>query len=186
MVAPLNLSQELLKLIEREILHARARRPAAIVAKMNALLDRETIEALYAASKAGVEIDLIVRGICALRPGVKGLSEHIRVRSIVGRYLEHSRIFSFANGGHPEVFCGSADWMPRNLFDRCEVLFPVDDPALSARLRDEILGSYLKDNVKARLLQPNGTYVRAPREGATFNAQEYLMEIARAARTEPQ
>jgi polyphosphate kinase len=186
MVAPLNLSQELLKLIEREILHARARRPAAIVAKMNALLDRETIEALYAASKAGVEIDLIVRGICALRPGVKGLSEHIRVRSIVGRYLEHSRIFSFANGGHPEVFCGSADWMPRNLFDRCEVLFPVDDPALSARLRDEILGSYLKDNVKARLLQPNGTYVRAPREGATFNAQEYLMEIARADRTEPQ
>ncbi len=161
LVAPLTLAPEILKLIEREASHARAGKPASIVAKMNALLDRATIEALYEASQAGVEIDLIVRGICALRPGVKGLSERIRVRSIVGRYLEHSRIFSFANGGAPEVFCGSADWMPRNLFERCEVLFPVDDPALAARLRDEILGSYLKDNVKARLLRADGTYVRA-------------------------
>src|SRR6185503_18779830 len=101
---------------------------------MNALLDRDTIEALYAASKAGVEIDLIVRGMCALRPGVKGLSERIRVRSIVGRFLEHSRIFSFANGGEAEVYCGSADWMPRNLFERCEVVFPVVAPELAQRL----------------------------------------------------
>jgi polyphosphate kinase len=174
LVAPLTLAPEVLKLIMCEVAHARAGRPAAIVAKMNALLDRATIEALYEASQAGVEIDLIVRGICALRPGVKGLSEHIRVRSIVGRYLEHSRIFNFANGGTPVVLCGSADWMPRNLFERCEVLFPVDDPALSLRLRDEILGAYLKDNVKARLLQPDGTYVRAPIVGASFSAQDYL------------
>jgi polyphosphate kinase len=186
LVAPLTLAPEILKLIGREAAHARAGRPAAIVAKMNALLDRATIEALYDASQAGVEIDLIVRGICALRPGVKGLSEHIRVRSIVGRYLEHSRIFSFANGGRPVVLCGSADWMPRNLFERCEVLFPVDDPALSHRLRDEILGAYLNDNVKARLLQPDGNYLRAPRNGAAFSAQEYLMEIAGALRREAQ
>jgi polyphosphate kinase len=185
-VAPLTLAPALLKLIAREAGHAKAGRPAAIVAKMNALLDRPTMEALYAASSAGVEIDLIVRGICALRPGVKGLSERIRVRSIVGRFLEHSRIFSFANGGKPEVFCGSADWMPRNLFERCEVQFPVDDPALSARVRDEILGAYLKDNVKARLLQPGGWYVRAPRDGAPFNAQEHLMAIARAELAVPQ
>jgi polyphosphate kinase len=186
MVAPLTLAPEILKLIAREAAHAKAGKPAAIVAKMNALLDRATIEALYEASKAGVEIDLIVRGICALRPGVKGLSDHIRVRSIVGRFLEHSRIFSFANGGKPEVFCGSADWMPRNLFERCEVLFPVADPLLSARLREEILGSYLKDNVKARLLGPDGKYVRAPNNGAAFNAQDHLMEIARTERSEAQ
>jgi polyphosphate kinase len=186
MVAPLTLAPEVLKLIAREAAHAKAGRPAAIVAKMNALLDRATIEALYAASSAGVEIDLIVRGICALRPGVKGVSERIRVRSIVGRYLEHSRIFSFANGGKPEIFCGSADWMPRNLFERCEVLFPVLDPILAARLRDEILGAYLKDNVKARLLQPDGKYVRAPKDGAAFSAQDRLMEIALAERVDPQ
>jgi polyphosphate kinase len=186
LVAPLTLAPAILKLIEREIAHAKAGRPAAIVAKMNALLDRATVEALYAASSAGVEIDLIVRGICALRPGVKGLSERIRVRSIVGRYLEHSRIFTFANGGKPEVFCGSADWMPRNLLERCEVMFPVDDPALAARIRDEILGSYLKDNVKARLLQPDGSYVRASKDGAAFNSQNYLMEIALAERADPQ
>jgi polyphosphate kinase len=186
LVAPLTLAPEVLKLIAREIAHAKAGRPAAIIAKMNALLDRASIEALYAASSAGVEVDLIVRGICALRPGVKGLSERIRVRSIVGRYLEHSRIFSFANGGKPEVFCGSADWMPRNLFERCEVLFPVLDPALAARLRDEILGAYLKDNVKARLLQPDGKYVRVPRDGTPFSAQDHLMEIAMAERVDPQ
>ena len=186
LVAPLTLAPALLALIARETEHAKAGRPAAIVAKMNALLDRPTMEAMYLASQAGVEIDLIVRGICALRPGVKGLSERIRVRSIVGRYLEHSRIFSFANGGQPEVFCGSADWMPRNLFERCEVLFPVDDPELSARLREEILATYLKDNVKARILLPDGRYVRAPRNGAAFSAQDYLMEIAAAERVDPQ
>jgi polyphosphate kinase len=186
LVAPLTLAPTILQLIARERDHARVGKPAAIIAKMNALLDRATIEALYEASQAGVEIDLVVRGICSLRPGVKGVSERIRVRSIVGRYLEHSRIFSFANDGHPEVYCGSADWMPRNLFERCEVMFPVDDPALSARLREEILGAYLKDNVKARLLQPDGSYVRAPRDGAAFSAQDHLMEISVAERVESQ
>ncbi len=180
LVAPLTLASTILKLIAREAEHAKSGKPAAIVAKMNALLDRATMEALYAASNAGVEIDLIVRGICALRPGVPGISEHIRVRSIVGRFLEHSRIFSFANAGHPEVYCGSADWMPRNLIERCEVVFPVDDPALSSRLRDEILAAYLKDNAKARLLQPDGVYVRAPKDGPAFNAQEHLMAISAA------
>ena len=178
LVAPLNLAGSLIALIEREAAHAKAGRPAAIVAKMNALLDRDTIEALYAASKAGVEIDLIVRGMCSLRPGVKGLSERIRVRSIVGRFLEHSRIFSFANGGQEEIYCGSADWMPRNLFERCEVVFPVTQPDLLKRLRNEILAAYLADNTKARLLQPDGEYVRAPQAGAAFSSQDYLMRIA--------
>jgi len=185
LVAPLTLAPRLLILIDREAEHARQGRPAHIVAKMNALLDRATVEALYAASKAGVEIDLIVRGMCALRPGVKGLSENIRVRSIVGRFLEHSRIFSFENGGQPEVYCGSADWMPRNLFERCEVVFPVDSPELSARLRNEILGCYLKDNTKARILQPDGQYIRATRTGPRFIAQEYLMELAGGDSGEP-
>ena len=128
---------------------------------MNSLLEQSLVEALYAASQAGVEIDLIVRGICSLRPGVKGMSENIRVRSIVGRFLEHSRIFYFANGGEEEFFCGSADWMPRNLFERCEVLFPVKDAQLCARLQDEILAAYLADTVKTRILEPNGDYRRA-------------------------
>jgi polyphosphate kinase len=181
LVAPLTLAESLIALIAREAAHAKAGRPAAIVAKMNALLDRSTVEALYAASKVGVEIDLIVRGMCSLRPGVKGLSERIRVRSIVGRYLEHSRIFSFANGGKEEVYCGSADWMPRNLFERCEVLFPVTQADLARRLREEILAAYLVDNTKARLLQPDGEYARASRAGAAFNAQDYLMRIAEGA-----
>jgi len=178
MVAPLTLAEDLLQLIARETEHANAGRPASITAKMNALLDRETIEALYSASQAGVEVDLIIRGMCSLRPAVKGLSEHIRVRSIVGRFLEHSRIFSFANGGEEEVFCGSADWMPRNLHERCEVVFPVTQPDLSERLRREILGAYLADNVKARLLQSNGEYAREPTGGAPFVAQDHLMALA--------
>lgn len=180
MVAPLTLAEDLLKLIARETVHAKAGRPAAIVAKMNALLDRATVEALYVASQAGVEIDLIIRGMCSLRPAVKGLSERIRVRSIVGRFLEHSRIFSFANGGEDEVYCGSADWMPRNLFERCEVVFPVTQPDLSERLRKEILGAYLADNVKARLLQADGEYLRAAKTGAAFSSQDYLMGLAAA------
>ena len=178
MVAPLTLADKLVALIEREAAHAKAGRPAAIIAKMNGLLDRRTVEALYAASQAGVEIDLIIRGMCALRPGVKGWSERIRVRSIVGRFLEHSRIFCFANGGKEEIYCGSADWMPRNLVERCEVLFPVSQPDLHKRLREEILGAYLADNVKARLLQPDGEYVRALQTGAPFSAQDYLMRVA--------
>jgi len=178
MVAPLTLAKDLLRLIARETEHAKAGRPAGIVAKMNGLLDRETVEAMYTASQAGVAIDLIIRGMCSLRPGVKGLSENIRVRSVVGRLLEHSRIFSFVNGGENEVFCGSADWMPRNLYERCEVVFPVTQPDLSERLREEILGAYLRDNVKARLLQADGEYVRAPKGETAFSAQDYLMSLA--------
>lgn len=178
LVAPINLAEKLIALIEREAEHAKAGRTAAITAKMNALLDRATVEALYAASQSGVQIDLIVRGICSLRPGVKDFSENIRVRSIVGRFLEHSRIFRFANDGKEEIYCGSADWMPRNLFERCEVVFPVTQPDLLTRVRDEILSAYLADNTKARLLQPDGEYIRAPRTGTPFCAQDFLMRIA--------
>lgn len=178
LVAPITMKDGFIELIEREAKHAKAGRPAHIVAKMNGLLERGTVEALYAASQAGVKIDLIVRGMCSLRPGVKGLSENIRVRSIVGRFLEHSRIFSFANGGEHEIYCGSADWMARNLLERCEVVFPVTDPELSQRLRKEILGSYLSDTRKARLLQPDGKYIRAMKKDKDFSAQEYLMRLA--------
>lgn len=181
LVAPLTLADRFIALIEREAAHAKAGQPAAIVAKMNALIDPRTVETLYAASQAGVEIDLIVRGMCTLRPGVKGLSERIRVRSIVGRFLEHSRIFWFANGGKPEVYCGSADWMQRNLFERCEVVFPVTQPDLMKRLRDEILASYLADNTKARLLRPDGEYERATAHGEPFNAQEHLIQLVESA-----
>jgi polyphosphate kinase len=181
MVAPLTLADHLVVLIEREAAHAKAGRPSGIIAKMNGLLDRRTVEALYMASQAGVEIDLIVRGMCSLRPGVKGLSERIRVRSIVGRFLEHSRIFSFVNGGKEEIFCGSADWMPRNLVERCEVVYPVVQPDLHKRLRKEILAAYLADNMKARFLQPDGEYMRAPKEGEPFSAQDYLIRVAEGA-----
>ncbi len=180
-VAPLTLATDILDLIRREAEHARKKRPARIIAKMNALLDNKTIEALYAASQAGVEIDLIIRGMCALRPGVDGLSEHIRVRSIVGRFLEHSRIFWFDNGGNEEVFAGSADWMSRNLYERCEVIYPITDSAAKRRLRDEILEAYLRDSVKARLMQPDGFYTRAPKSGPGLSAQDWLMQLSQAA-----
>jgi polyphosphate kinase len=180
-VAPLTMADRVVALIEREAAHAKAGKPASIIAKMNGLIDRRTVEALYAASRAGVEIDLIVRGMCSLRPGVKGLSDRIRVRSIVGRFLEHSRIFCFANGGREEIYCGSADWMPRNLVERCEVMFPVTQSDLHKRLREEILASYLADNTKARLLQSDGEYVRAPRAGEPFSAQDHLMRVAEGA-----
>jgi polyphosphate kinase len=181
LVAPLTMAESFLGLIRREKEHAQAGRPAHIVAKMNALLEPSVIEALYQASQAGVEIDLIVRGLSILRPGVKGLSENIRVRSIVGRFLEHSRIFHFANGSKPEVYLGSADWMPRNLFERCEVAFPVRDPAALARIHDEILPAYLADTVKTRLQQPDGSYIRARKvlkEMKPFAAQDFLMQLA--------
>ncbi len=180
MVAPLTLADDFLRLIGREAGHARAGKSASIIAKVNGLLDRKTVEALYAASQAGVQIDLIVRGMCSLRPGVKGISETIRVRSIVGRLLEHSRIFYFENAGKSEVFCGSADWMARNLYERCEVVYPVLDESLAKRLRLEILDSYLRDNVKARVLGPDGEYTRVPQHGIPFNAQEFLLELASA------
>ena len=181
LVAPLTMAESFLRLIRREQEHAQAGRPAHIVAKMNALLEPSVIEALYQASKAGVEIDLIVRGLSILRPGVKGLSDRIRVRSIVGRFLEHSRIYHFANGGDNEIYIGSADWMPRNLFERCEVVFPVRDPAARARIHNEILPAYLADTIKARLQQPDGTYIRANKvikDAKPFSSQDFLMQLA--------
>src|SRR5579872_1993038 len=185
LVAPLNLAENCLALIAREAEHARHGRPAHIIAKMNALLDKSVIMALYRASQAGVKIDLIVRGMCALRPGVRGVSDNIRVRSIVGRFLEHSRIFYFANGGEEEVYLGSADWMPRNLYERVEVIFPVKDALLRERVRHEILESYLADNIKARILQKDGSYARAWRAqgkrklpAGGFAAQDFLISLA--------
>jgi polyphosphate kinase len=147
------------------------------------MLEPSVIEALYEASSAGVEIDLIVRGICSLRPGMPGVSERIRVRSIIGRYLEHSRIFCFANGGDEEIYCGSADWMPRNLFERCEVVFPVKDPSLVNRLRNEILAAQLADTVKTRLMRPDGSYGKLTAaleagEMTPFSSQDFFMSLA--------
>ncbi len=183
LVAPLTLAESFIRLIHREAEHAAAGRPARIVAKMNSLLEKSVVEALYAASQAGVEIELIVRGICSLRPGLKGISERIRVRSIVGRFLEHSRLFYFLNGGDEEFYCGSADWMPRNLFERCEVVFPIRDAQIRARLRNEFLPAFLADTVKARLLQPDGSYVRVrdvARDGKlpVFSAQDFFIAAA--------
>ena len=157
---------------------------------MNALLDKNVVQALYRASQAGVQIDLIVRGICALRPGVRGVSDNIRVRSIVGRFLEHSRIYYFGNGGDEEIYIGSADWMPRNLYERVEVLVPLRDEMLRQRVRSEILDAYLADNRKARILLNDATYIRAwqtsqgtrnrrpPMGAAAFSAQDFLMSVA--------
>ena len=160
LVAPLNLRKRTLKLIQRETAHAKAGRPARIIAKINSLTDLALIRALYNASEAGVSIDLIVRGICMLRPGLPDVSANIRVRSIVGRFLEHSRLFYFGNNGKEEMFIGSADWMYRNLSRRVEVLVPIKDPRLRQFLRDTVLNAYLKDNVNARELRDDGTYVR--------------------------
>jgi polyphosphate kinase len=144
--------------------------------KINSLTDTGIIRALYEASQEGVRVDLIVRGVCMLRPGVAGLSETITVRSIVGRFLEHSRLFYFQNGGDEEVYIGSADWMRRNLDRRVEVVAPVEDEGLKRILKDEILDAYLRDNVKARLLQPDGSYARVEREEGEelFSSQEYF------------
>ncbi len=159
-IAPYHLAERIEALIHRERDNARAGRPARIIAKMNALVDPRIIRSLYEASCAGVKIDLIVRGVCCLRPGVPGLSENIRVVSIVDKYLEHARIFCFQNDESPEVYLSSADWMPRNFRRRVEILFPVDNPRLRQRIIDGILGLCLMDNVKARLLRPDGTFER--------------------------
>lgn len=175
MVAPVNLRQRMLELINRETAHAEAGHPAHIIAKINRLTDLEVIEALYRASQAGVKIELIVRGACMLRPGVPGLSQTISVRSIVGRFLEHSRIFYFRNGGAEELYLGSADWMTRNLDRRVEVVAPVLDPQLQKYLKD-VLAAYLRDNVQARILNSEGTYDRpSVRPGEKlFNSQTYF------------
>ena len=167
LVAPFDLHNRLISLIERERDHAAAGKPARIVAKLNSLVDQGLIEKLYEASCAGVKIDLIIRGICCLRPKIPGLSENIRVISIVGRFLEHSRVYYFANGGKPDLYLASADWMPRNFYRRVEIAFPIEAPALRDEIIDEVLPRFLTDYGKARELQPDGSYVRLkPEEGA--------------------
>jgi polyphosphate kinase len=182
MVAPLTLAESFIRLIHREMEHAAAGRPAHIIAKMNSLLEPGIVEALYTASQAGVQIDLIVRGICSLRPGVKGMSENIRVRSIIGRFLEHSRIFYFLNDGQEDIYCGSADWMPRNLFERCEVVFPIRDPQIRTRIRKEVLAALLADQLKSRILKATGIYERVLtstcRPDLAFSAQDFFIRIA--------
>ncbi|PYT01232.1 MAG: polyphosphate kinase 1 [Acidobacteria bacterium] len=176
-VSPSNLREKTLALIRREAEHARAGRSARIIVKVNRVADTQVVSALYEASRAGVEIDLIVRGICMLRPGVEGQSENIRVRSIVGRFLEHSRVFYFANGGDEEVYTGSADWMSRNFDRRVETLVPVHDARVKKYLKDVMLWAYLRDNVKARVLRPDGKYERVPAVpgGESFNSQLYFI-----------
>jgi len=184
-VAPTGLKQRFIELIEREIQASTADRPGLIMAKINSLEDPEVIEALYRASEAGVKIVLNIRGICCLRPGVKGVSENIEVRSIVDRYLEHARIFYFRNGGHEEVYLSSADWMRRNLERRLEILFPVRDRAIRRRLIDA-LKTYFTDNMRSRVLQSDGTYTPVIRKGRRVRAQEKFyneaLESARAAK----
>lgn len=183
-IAPLGLREEFRSLIAQETEHAQQGKQGRIIAKMNSLVDKETIETLYEASQAGVEIDLLVRGICCLRPGIKGLSENIRVRSIIGRYLEHSRIYYFLNDGNELYYLSSADWMPRNLDHRVELLFPVEERKNRRRLK-KVLNVYLKDNMKARLLTKDGSYRRIEKnESIELNCQEYFAEmaVARASR----
>jgi polyphosphate kinase len=177
LVAPINLRPRLARLIEREMAHQQAGERGHLVFKLNAVVDREMIKLLYQASQAGVRIDLLVRGVCSLRPGVPGVSENIRVISVVGRFLEHSRIFYFRNGGQEQVYLGSADLMPRNLDRRVEILFPVENPRYVRYLRDDVLGVYLADNVKARLLQADGSYRPAqPEPGQPqINSQNLLI-----------
>lgn len=177
-VAPLWLRTRFLRMIRRETAHAREGRQGRIMAKMNSLCDKEIITALYEASCAGVEIELVIRGICCLRAGVPGLSEHISVRSIVGNFLEHSRIFYFLNDGSPEVYMGSADWMPRNLDRRVEIMFPVEDEGLKEKVI-HILEVELEDNVKAHILQPDGTYEKEDKRGKVLiNSQEQFCQEA--------
>ncbi len=171
MVAPFDLKQRLIGLIQRERDHALAGKPARIIAKLNSLVDQEIIEKLYQASCADVTIDLIVRGICCLRPKIPDLSENIRVISIVGRFLEHSRIYYFSNDGQPNLFLSSADWMPRNFLRRVELAFPVENPALRDNLINEVLPRFLNDRVKSRELQPDGSYRRLKPEGPETRAQ---------------
>jgi polyphosphate kinase len=185
LVAPFELHRKMLELIERETRHAAQGLPARIIARMNSLVDDQIIRALYRASGAGVKIDLIVRGICCLRPQVKGVSDNITVRSIVDRFLEHPRIFYFENACQPEVFLGSADWMPRNFFRRIEIVFPVRHGVLRERIINELLALPLADNVKARLLRADGTYhlPRLRKEQTPVRSQTEFMARSRPERT---
>jgi len=182
LVAPFNLHAQIQEKILREARNAKAGKPARIIAKVNSLIDERTMRNLYKAARAGVKIDLLVRGICGLVPGLKGLSEHIKITSIVGRFLEHSRIFYFENAGgtRPDLYLGSADWMPRNFFRRVEVCFPVEDPALRARIIDDILPAYLKDTTASHL-HSNGAYVHPTHAGEPFSAQHYFLQQVQTA-----
>jgi polyphosphate kinase len=177
LVAPLSLRQGLESLIRREIALAKQGTPGHLILKMNALEDPEMIKLLYRASQAGVKVDLLVRGLCCLRPGVPGVSDHIRVKSIIGRFLEHSRIYYFRNGGRDEVYMGSADLMPRNLNRRVEIIFPVQDGSLVRRIRDEILDVYLADNVNAHEISEDGVYVRKPRSQTAGGVDSQLRSM---------
>jgi polyphosphate kinase len=181
LVAPFDLSRRLIGFIERERDHALAGKAGRIIVKLNSLVDHEVIEKLYEASCAGVKIDLIIRGICCLRPKVPGLSENIRVVSIVGRFLEHSRIYYFENAGDPVVYLASADWMPRNFIRRVEIAFPIEDPTLRDELINDVLPRFVNDRVKARELQADGTYVRlqGKEDEPRMQAQLYFRERSR-------
>ncbi|MCX8156034.1 MAG: polyphosphate kinase 1 [Verrucomicrobiae bacterium] len=185
-LAPFELHGRVVALIRREAENARRGLPARIIAKMNALVDKEVIDALYEASQAGVEVELIVRGICCLRPGLPGISERIRVRSIVDRFLEHSRVFYFENACQPEVYLSSADWMPRNFYKRIEVMWPVEDGNLRERIIQEILALPLRDNVKASVLLPDGQYQRASRAPGEAAHRSQMEFIERATEAEKQ
>jgi polyphosphate kinase len=173
--APFSLHQALLAKIEREAEHARAGKPARIIAKLNALTEPTIIQALYRASRAGVDIELIVRGVCCLRPGVRGVSERIKVRSIIGRFLEHSRVYYFENAGAREMYCGSADWMDRNLFRRIEIAFPIESEDLKERVADD-LQLYLQDDMQAWVLDTDGRYSRVEVD-RQVSAQVRLMAL---------
>ncbi|PWH12775.1 MAG: polyphosphate kinase 1 [Anaerolineae bacterium] len=175
LVAPVNLRRRLEALIAREIGHARAGKKAHLIFKVNAIVDQPIIQLLYEASQSGVQIDLLVRGICCLRPGMKGISENIRVTSIVGRYLEHSRIYYFYNDGAEEIYLGSADLMPRNLDHRVEVVFPLEKPGHVHYMKTQVLDVYLKDNLRARIMKPDGTYVRIKPDDSPLDIQQWLM-----------
>lgn len=180
LVAPFDLAPSFIELIETETANAKLGLPARIFAKMNSLVDEKIIRALYAASCAGVKVELIIRGICCLRPGIKGVSENIRCISIVDRFLEHSRIFYFENAGSPKLYMGSADWMPRNLYRRVEVVFPVEEKNAKARVIDEIIGTFLKDNVKAREFTPDGSHrrIKLRKNQQPFRSQTEFIAIA--------
>ena len=178
LVAPINMRSKIEALIRREIDHQNANGDGYLIIKVNSLVDKRMIQLLYQASQVGVKIELFVRGICCLRPGLPGISENIRVISIVGRFLEHSRIYYFRNGGMEEIFLGSADLMPRNIDRRVEVLFPVQDPRLVSKLRDQILAFYLQDNLSARLMQPDGSYLRVTsnKDSVALCIQDWLLK----------
>ncbi len=185
MVAPYDLAPSFIKLIDQEAENARAGRPSGIYAKVNSLVEESVIEALYRASAAGVPVRLLVRGMCAVKVGIPGVSENIEVRSLVGRFLEHSRIFRFENGGEPKTYLGSADWMPRNLFRRVEIVFPIVSPGMKEHV-DEILDWFWRDNVKAKVMLPDGTYVPRLTDEPPFDAQQAFVDDAQQRRRRKQ